>query len=219
MMKKFLLIIFTILGILFMGTEAISQAPVIGSFSPIKGAVGTLVTISGSNLSTPTSLTIGGTTALIVSNTVTQLVAMVMPGAVTGTVAISTAGGSTSGSGNFTVTAVLPPLNQQGNKLVGTGGVGSTIYQGWSSAISADGNTVIVGGPFNNAYGGAAWVFTRTGTTWSQQGLKIAGHDSIGDPYQGWAVALSANGNTALIGGPNDSGGRGATWPAILSPC
>ena len=212
MMKKFLLIIFTILGILFMGTEAISQAPVIGSFSPIKGAVGTLVTISGSNLSTPTSLTIGGTTALIVSNTVTQLVAMVMPGAVNGAIAITTAGGNTSASGSFTVTAVLPPLNQQGNKLVGTGGIGSTLYQGWSSAISGDGNTVIVGGPFNNAYGGAAWVFTRTGTTWSQQGLKIAGSDSIGDPYQGWAVALSANGNTALIGGPNDSGGRGATW-------
>ena len=43
-----------------------------------------------------------------------------------------------------------------------------------SVAISADGNTVLVGGSVDNAGDiGAAWVFTRSGSTWTQQGPKL----------------------------------------------
>jgi hypothetical protein len=49
---------------------------------------------------------------------------------------------------------------QQGNKLVGTGAVG-VARQGHSVAISADGNNAIVGGPYDNSYIGAAWVYRR----------------------------------------------------------
>jgi hypothetical protein len=52
---------------------------------------------------------------------------------------------------------------QQGNKLVGTGAVGSFVQQGASVALSADGDTAIVGGPYDNSHAGAAWVFTRQG--------------------------------------------------------
>ncbi len=51
---------------------------------------------------------------------------------------------------------------QQGAKLVGTGAVGTSIYQGASVALSADGNTAIVGGPDDNNAVGAAWVWTRS---------------------------------------------------------
>jgi hypothetical protein len=53
---------------------------------------------------------------------------------------------------------------QQGNKLVGTGAVGTALHnaeQGWSVALSADGNTAIVGGPFDNNGNGAVWVFVQ----------------------------------------------------------
>lgn len=60
---------------------------------------------------------------------------------------------------------------QQGNKLVGIG-AGGNADQGFSVAISADGNTAIVGGPNDSSGVGAAWVFTRTGGVWSQQGNK-----------------------------------------------
>jgi hypothetical protein len=33
--------------------------------------------------------------------------------------------------------------------------------QGYSVAVSADGNTAVVGGYFDNSGAGAAWVFTR----------------------------------------------------------
>lgn len=210
-LKKVLKNYFTLFVLLCFSINSFSQVPVISSFSPNKGSIGSLVTLMGSNLNAPTSLTIGGISALVVSNTGSQIVAMVMPGSSTGTVSITTAAGTATGSGNFIVEVTLPPFRQQGTKLAGTGSIGGT-YQGWSSAISADGNTAIVGGPFDNTSWGAAWIFTRSGSSWTQQGLKLSGYDSIGDPYQGWAVALSANGTTALIGGPSDSGGIGATW-------
>ena len=59
---------------------------------------------------------------------------------------------------------------QQGSKLVGTGGVGAA--QGWSVALSDDGNTAAVGGPGDNSHAGATWVFTRSGGVWSQQGTS-----------------------------------------------
>ena len=48
---------------------------------------------------------------------------------------------------------------QQGTKLVGTGSVGSTVYQGNSISLSSDGNTALVGGDRDNQGVGAAWVF------------------------------------------------------------
>jgi hypothetical protein len=100
---------------------------------------------------------------------------------------------------------------QQGAKLVGSGYTG-TPWQGSSVALSADGNTALIGGPLDNGRVGAAWVFTRSGSTWTQQGAKLVGSGYIGTPLQGSYVALSADGSTALIGGPADDHLVGATW-------
>jgi uncharacterized protein (TIGR03437 family) len=101
---------------------------------------------------------------------------------------------------------------QQGSKLVGTGGAGSDSAQGASVALSADGNTAIVGGPTDYIDVGATWVFTRSGSTWTQQGSKLVGIGGSGRQLQGSSVALSADGNTALIGALYDSSNTGATW-------
>ena len=101
---------------------------------------------------------------------------------------------------------------QQGSKLVGPGAVGNALGQGISVALSADGNTAIVGGAGDNAYTGAAWVFTRSGTVWTQQGSKLVGTGVIGKASQAHSVALSADGNTAIISGPRDNSSSGAAW-------
>jgi hypothetical protein len=108
--------------------------------------------------------------------------------------------------------------SQQGTKLVGTGVVGnSSILQGYSVDISSDGNTVIEGGYGDGDNLGAAWVFTRIGGVWTQQGSKLVGSGSIGTlVYQGWSVALSSDGNTAIVGGTGDNG-TGAVWVFIRS--
>jgi hypothetical protein len=100
---------------------------------------------------------------------------------------------------------------QQGNKLVGSNGV-EIVYQGSSASISADGNTVIEGGPNDSVGIGASWVFVRSAGVWSQQGSKLVSTDQVGQGNQGHAVSISGDGNTALVGGPFDDSDKGAAW-------
>jgi hypothetical protein len=96
-------------------------------------------------------------------------------------------------------------------KLVGTGAIG-TAFQGFSVSLSGDGNTAIVGGFDDNDRAGAAWVFTRSGGVWSQEGPKLVGTGAIGDAQQGTSVSLSGDGNAAIVGGPIDNDSVGAAW-------
>jgi uncharacterized protein (TIGR03437 family) len=128
---------------------------------------------------------------------------------------------------------------QQGGKLVGTGAVGALgAEQGYSVALSGDGNTAIVGAPWDNTvntfdpnYGaGGAWVYKRSGGAWTQQGSKLVGTGVVGalgalqGAEQGYSVAISSDGYTAIVGGPFDGpipqyhgGYAGAAW-VFVSP-
>ncbi|MDP5097738.1 MAG: InlB B-repeat-containing protein, partial [Flavobacterium sp.] len=312
----------------------LAATPTITSFAPSIGNPGTLVTITGTNLGNPTAFTIGGATAIVVSNTGSTLVGMVMPGSASGTISISTGSGTATSSGTFTVTTTPYPSPMPGNtekyfdgysqgsavsadgntvistKGTTTGGVyfdiipslpfapylnayqaanfdylenpenpfgeyynppssfslsadgktallgyaldsdekgaafvytrngdtwefqaklvgdGIGALQGRSVSLSADGNTALIGGPsdvsnptgngdivdLNGNGQGGAWVFIRNGGIWSQQGGKLVGTGASGLAQQGRSVSLSADGNTALVGGPGDDGGIGAAW-------
>ena len=84
----------------------------------------------------------------------------------------------------------------------------------YSVALSSDGNTAVIGTPGLNDFTGAAWVFTRDATSglWSQNAQVLTGNDASPTSYQGFSVSISGNGDTIVFGGPNDSGGVGATW-------
>ena len=111
---------------------------------------------------------------------------------------------------------------RQGTKLTpsdesGRGGFGSSV------ALSWDGSTALIGGPSdtpgtdadgNATNVGAAWVFTRAGAPWKQDGAKLTGPGGVAAGF-GRTVALSADGATALIGGDQDGGSPafpGAVW-------
>ena len=102
-------------------------------------------------------------------------------------------------------------FTREASKLVGSGAAGAS-WQGFSVAISTDGDTVLIGGPQDDSGVGAAWVYTRSGGAWWQQGSKLVGTDAVGAAEQGYAVAVSADGNTAIVGGPQDRSGAGAAW-------
>lgn len=112
-------------------------------------------------------------------------------------------------------------------KLVGRGEVGANGSAnglrgafGFSVALSADGDTALVGAPGDSRYRGAVWVFVRKGGVWAQQGQKLVASGEVGQAEFGISVALSANGDTALAGGPDDRwlpvtkgvSGYGAAW-------
>ena len=87
---------------------------------------------------------------------------------------------------------------------------------GYAISLSSDGNTLAVGADYegSNATGingnqnnedamssGAAYVFTRSGSTWSQQAYIKASNTAADDNFGG-ALSLSADGNTLAVGAP-----------------
>src|SRR5262249_44142290 len=70
--------------------------------------------------------------------------------------------------------------------------------------------TALTGAPFESKGAGAAWVFARAGSTWSQQGPKLAGRGATAGGRFGWRVAVSGGGHTAIVGGPYDGNEAGA---------
>jgi hypothetical protein len=82
---------------------------------------------------------------------------------------------------------------------------------GASVALSADGNTAIVGNPTSSSSPGAAWIFTRNEGKWTRS-AKLSGANTARDGRFGRSVALSADGDVALVGDPSAANGRGSAW-------
>jgi len=93
--------------------------------------------------------------------------------------------------------------NQQA-KLTAADAAASDLFGG---AAAIDGNTVVVGAR-GEGVGGSAYVFVRSGTTWSQQ-AKLTDSPTAFDLF-GRSVGI--RGNTALVGDPNDGANSGAAY-------
>lgn len=86
-------------------------------------------------------------------------------------------------------------------------------YFGDSVDIADDGNTIIVGNPGDpDASGvGAAHIFVRSGANWVLQ-KKLKANDGKVLDFFGSSVALSGDGNIALVGAPFDNGDQGSVY-------
>lgn len=73
-------------------------------------------------------------------------------------------------------------------------------------AVAVDGSTAVVGAPFDDDGGadsGSAYVFTRSGGTWSQQ-AKLTASDAEAEDEFGHTVAV--DGDTTVVGAPWEDG-------------
>lgn len=69
-------------------------------------------------------------------------------------------------------------------------------------SISDDGNNVIVGCPKESTTNyGSAYIFTRSGSTWTEQQKIVAG-DQVTNDYFGTSVSMSADGTKVAVGAP-----------------
>jgi len=103
----------------------------------------------------------------------------------------------------------------QAPKLTASDGVESD-YFGCSVALSSDGSTLLVGatdGGGGHYFYGAAYVFTKSGSTWSQvQRLTIT--SGVNGDFFGWSVAVSGDGGTLIIGAGNKKIGSNSSQGA-----
>jgi len=92
----------------------------------------------------------------------------------------------------------------QQEKVTSTDGAAFDRF-GWSVSISSDGNTMVVGAPYNKISGkseqGSAYVFVRSRGKWIQQQKLTVSDGSDGDRF-GWSVSISSDGNIIVIGAP-----------------
>ncbi len=100
-------------------------------------------------------------------------------------------------------------------------GGGNQGHSGNSVALSADGNTMAVGAPYesggakgvngnqndNSTYAsGAVYVFIRQGDAWTQQAYVKASNPGLSDHF-GASVVLSRDGNTMAVAAPWEASG------------
>ena len=86
---------------------------------------------------------------------------------------------------------------------------------GYSVSINGDGNTIIAGAPVNRDFGthrtGAAYVFVKSGTVWSQAAKLTAPNAKVDNAF-GQSVGVSSDGNVLAVGAPLDRSFSGTTY-------
>ena len=121
--------------------------------------------------------------------------------------------------------------SQQGSKLVGTGAVGlASRAVRWRSQRTGTLPSSADRRQRQSTGSGAAWVFTRSGGVWSQQGSKLVGSGAVGAAKQGYrwgsrrTATLPSSAGRRTTPGPAPRGctraaggcgrSRGASWSA-----
>jgi uncharacterized repeat protein (TIGR01451 family) len=83
----------------------------------------------------------------------------------------------------------------------------------FGSSVAISGDTIMVGAFIktigNNIYQGAVYVFTRSGSIWTQQQELTA---SDGASNNGFGIKVAMDGNTTVIGAALGNGGKGAAY-------
>jgi len=187
--------------------------PTIAGFSPAVGNVGSLVTITGSNLGGATRVTFNGVSASYTVNSPTQATAIVPTAATTGPVAIATPGGTSTSVSSFVVTFGPPPSITSfspANGKVGTAvtlkganlsGVSAVTFNGTSATFKLKGASVSTTVP-PGATTGPIEVTTPGGRAASATSFVVVASPTIAD----FTPASGAVGTVVTLTGTNFTG-------------
>lgn len=101
-------------------------------------------------------------------------------------------------------------------KLIGSNPIGQA-RQGSGLAISADGNIIAFGASNDNQGQGCAYVFGLNNSTWTQMSSKLQCSDITDAANLGASITLSSDGNTLLVGAPDNNNYYGAVCRLMKS--
>ena len=130
---------------------------------------------------------------------------------VSGSTAVIGAPMKNSSQGAAYVFVLSGSIWTQQQKLTASDGVSQDQF---GKSVSLNGDSVVIGASGRVSGTGAAYVFVRSGTTWTQQ-QRLTASDPGGSNYFG--ISLSLNGDTAVVGAFGASAGRGAAYVFVRS--
>ncbi|AGN30308.1 FG-GAP repeat protein [Vibrio phage nt-1] len=91
----------------------------------------------------------------------------------------------------------------------------STSSNDYASSVSLSGNTLVIGTPLEGVSAGAAYVYVRSGTTWSQQQKLLASDNGLAGSYTQFGYSVAIDGEYLVVGqlgGGSPSGGAGHVY-------
>jgi len=128
---------------------------------------------------------------------------------VVGSALDNTSGGLETGSAYVFVRSGATWTEQQ--RLLAPDGTTSDWF---GSAVSVSGDTLVVGAPRDDFEKGSAYVFVRSGTTWTYQQKLLASDGAVNEDF---GIAVSLSGDTAVVGAPFQFVARGAAYVFVRS--
>ena len=185
-------------------TATSSAPPTVSSFTPSSLCEGATITITGTNFSGASAVSIGGTAvSSYVVNSTTEISAVVGSGT-TGTISVETSTGTGSSSGSVTVNANPSAVSVTGGGIIcenatlsATGGSGGTIY--WQGTNS--GGTSTSGGSGANSPAitttGTYYARAESNGCWGDEGSAVV-TDLSNSPT---GVSASASASEVCSGG------------------
>lgn len=156
-----------------------TPAPTITSFTPTSGLVGATVTITGTNFTGATAVKLNSVSVSYTVVSSTSITFTVPAGATGGTIAVTTAGGTATSTGTFTVSVPLSSNDVAASALIAHWTFDNTKAEAKSGQVPTTSGTVT-----NNATGG-----------------QIGGYVSFNNGYLLYPTINNLNKDTALAGG------------------
>ena len=101
-------------------------------------------------------------------------------------------------------------------KLSASDGAAGDMFGGNSVALSNDGNTAAIGASRDDSSKGSVYIFTRSGTTWTQQ-AKLTAADGVASDTFSISTSISGDGNTVAVGASGDDSSKGSVYIFIRS--
>ncbi len=153
-------------------------SPTITSFTPSSGLIGTSVTITGTNFSTPFSNTVefNGVPATITASTATSLTVTVPAGATTGPIEVTIGCNTITSIGNFSVGVIIPSIT---SFTPTSGPIGTTVTITGTNFDTTPANNIVYFGATRATVTAATstqlTVTVPTGATYQPITVQVAG--------------------------------------------